>query len=143
LSHCDFTFLLIYCTLTLLYLSFFFFLFFLSLRRPPRSTLFPYTTLFRSGLDCRGESQPKSGASVPAIFEVSGRRHDEHEQNRVDVSVLKVGLDGHGRGGEGERGRSPATPAAHEHQRDGEAGYADRTRNRNRDGKAAAGAPAT
>src|SRR5205809_4537334 len=26
-----------------------FFLFFLMLRRPPRSTLFPYTTLFRSG----------------------------------------------------------------------------------------------
>src|SRR6266480_5544808 len=29
------------------YLSFFFF-FFLMIRRPPRSTLFPYTTLFRS-----------------------------------------------------------------------------------------------
>src|SRR2546430_9154323 len=29
---------------------FFFFFFFLMIRRPPRSTLFPYTTLFRSGL---------------------------------------------------------------------------------------------
>src|SRR6266403_4332091 len=29
--------------------SFFFFFFFLMIRRPPRSTLFPYTTLFRSG----------------------------------------------------------------------------------------------
>src|SRR6266850_4254010 len=28
---------------------FFFFFFFLMIRRPPRSTLFPYTTLFRSG----------------------------------------------------------------------------------------------
>src|SRR5687768_18397983 len=28
--------------------QFFFFLFFLMIRRPPRSTLFPYTTLFRS-----------------------------------------------------------------------------------------------
>src|SRR2546430_3404193 len=27
-----------------------FFFFFLMIRRPPRSTLFPYTTLFRSGL---------------------------------------------------------------------------------------------
>src|SRR5947209_13726600 len=27
----------------------FFFVFFLMIRRPPRSTLFPYTTLFRSG----------------------------------------------------------------------------------------------
>src|SRR5256885_8728860 len=32
---------------------FFFFFFFLMIRRPPRSTLFPYTTLFRSnGLGC-------------------------------------------------------------------------------------------
>src|SRR5260221_9671851 len=30
------------------FLSFFFFFFFLMIRRPPRSTLFPYTTLFRS-----------------------------------------------------------------------------------------------
>src|SRR5690554_7468410 len=29
---------------------FFFFFFFLMIRRPPRSTLFPYTTLFRSDL---------------------------------------------------------------------------------------------
>src|SRR5256885_10697072 len=28
---------------------YFFFFFFLMIRRPPRSTLFPYTTLFRSG----------------------------------------------------------------------------------------------
>src|SRR3712207_7536567 len=30
------------------------FFFFLMIRRPPRSTLFPYTTLFRSGLLHRG-----------------------------------------------------------------------------------------
>src|SRR5438093_2336631 len=30
------------------YISLFFFFFFLMIRRPPRSTLFPYTTLFRS-----------------------------------------------------------------------------------------------
>src|SRR5215471_21143146 len=29
---------------------FFFFFFFLMIRRPPRSTLFPYTTLFRSAV---------------------------------------------------------------------------------------------
>src|SRR2546421_10202899 len=34
------------CTSFLFYLIFFFF--FLMIRRPPRSTLFPYTTLFRS-----------------------------------------------------------------------------------------------
>src|SRR5689334_24633355 len=31
-----------------IYICFFFFFFFLMIRRPPRSTLFPYTTLFRS-----------------------------------------------------------------------------------------------
>src|SRR5471030_1493651 len=31
------------------FISFFFLFFFLMIRRPPRSTLFPYTTLFRSG----------------------------------------------------------------------------------------------
>src|SRR3712207_7194172 len=34
-----------------MYTSFFFFL---MIRRPPRSTLFPYTTLFRSARDLRG-----------------------------------------------------------------------------------------
>src|SRR5438445_11266931 len=32
--------------------------FFLMIRRPPRSTLFPYTTLFRSVLDEIGKSEP-------------------------------------------------------------------------------------
>src|SRR6266568_8330211 len=35
--------------LSTLFLFFFFCFFFLMIRRPPRSTLFPYTTLFRSG----------------------------------------------------------------------------------------------
>src|SRR2546425_10465596 len=42
------------CFFYFMYFSFhffiFFFFFFLMIRRPPRSTLFPYTTLFRSGL---------------------------------------------------------------------------------------------
>src|SRR5256885_16972403 len=37
----------LFCSLDSLSLLFFFF-FFLMIRRPPRSTLFPYTTLFRS-----------------------------------------------------------------------------------------------
>src|SRR3989440_4718546 len=39
--------------------AFYFFFFFLMIRRPPRSTLFPYTTLFRSGLN-------RSALGVPA-----------------------------------------------------------------------------
>src|SRR6266536_6667863 len=38
---------MLFLTLTIIF--FFFFFFFLMIRRPPRSTLFPYTTLFRSG----------------------------------------------------------------------------------------------
>src|SRR6185436_20864289 len=45
-----FFFFFIFC-FCILYLAFFFtFFFFLMIRRPPRSTLFPYTTLFRSRL---------------------------------------------------------------------------------------------
>src|SRR2546426_4422709 len=40
----------------------FFLFFFLMIRRPPRSTLFPYTTLFRSGLWL---SRPRSTAAAP------------------------------------------------------------------------------
>src|SRR5437870_8194087 len=50
-----------------------FFFFFLSLRRPPTSTLFPYTTLFRS---CnRGESRPRFGVqrAVNPLGERSAR----------------------------------------------------------------------
>src|SRR5436309_2617984 len=39
--------------LFLLIFLFFLFFFFLMIRRPPRSTLFPYTTLFRSRRDAR------------------------------------------------------------------------------------------
>src|SRR6266571_9227164 len=35
---------------------FFYFFFFLMIRRPPRSTLFPYTTLFRSRRGARGRA---------------------------------------------------------------------------------------
>src|SRR5256885_12068441 len=38
--------------------------FFLMIRRPPRSTLFPYTTLFRSVVH-PGRSDVRLGASVP------------------------------------------------------------------------------
>src|SRR2546422_11715983 len=37
------------------------FFFFLMIRRPPRSTLFPYTTLFRSGVQRRHRGQPRLG----------------------------------------------------------------------------------
>src|SRR3989442_3368574 len=50
------------------------------IRRPPRSTLFPYTTLFRS-LSCDEESVVKSQSSFIQTKPVSGlcsRRSEEH-----------------------------------------------------------------
>src|SRR6202040_4395090 len=44
----------------------FFFFFFLMIRRPPRSTLFPYTTLFRSTVPFRPTSSPPGPKTNPA-----------------------------------------------------------------------------
>src|SRR5438876_3558935 len=45
------------------------------IRRPPRSTLFPYTTLFRSPRgSLRGRSHDAKGSCVPG----SARRSEEH-----------------------------------------------------------------
>src|SRR5688572_32203235 len=40
------------------------FFFFLMIRRPPRSTLFPYTTLFRSGEEVGGRGDVALGAKA-------------------------------------------------------------------------------
>src|SRR5215469_18309634 len=49
-----FFFFYLWCYYIFFVASLVFFLFFLMIRRPPRSTLFPYTTLFRSRSDDRG-----------------------------------------------------------------------------------------
>src|ERR671919_1109842 len=52
----------------------FFFFFFLMIRRPPRSTLFPYTTLFRSLL----ESGEVDTALLTGYFGGYSQRSEEH-----------------------------------------------------------------
>src|SRR5215211_8826693 len=54
-------------------LVFFFFFFFLMIRRPPRSTLFPYTTLFRS---CALRRRPRPGRGCAGSRGRSQRRQD-------------------------------------------------------------------
>src|SRR3712207_7227091 len=56
------------------------------IRRPPRSTLFPYTTLFRSGLD-RGAAVGRGGA---------GRGEEEAEGGAAAVAGLGADGDAHG-----------------------------------------------
>src|ERR1044071_10289516 len=61
----------------------FFFFFFLMIRRPPRSTLFPYTTLFRSHPEERAEGARLEG------WPHARSRSEEHTselQSRVDIS---------------------------------------------------------
>src|SRR3989442_10793590 len=52
------------------------------IRRPPRSTLFPYTTLFRSqtGRECAAEpaGQPTVTERVPVTQDVAVARSEEH-----------------------------------------------------------------
>src|SRR5256885_7134929 len=53
----------------------FLFFFFLMIRRPPRSTLFPYTTLFRSKLCKSKTTVALSGEGADELF---GGRSEEH-----------------------------------------------------------------
>src|SRR2546430_4464188 len=93
------------------------------IRRPPRSTLFPYTTLFRSGdvtrdLGCADDAPggvpdgrySKSNVQFPAIFVLpscfvvlngqtdrkSTRLNSSHSQISYAVFCLKKNIDQHG-----------------------------------------------
>src|SRR6266567_7961401 len=69
-----------------LYLLLLFF-FFLMIRRPPRSTLFPYTTLFRSQTVRRPyDSYPPCGRGSLAIL--CGLRSEEHTSELQSQSNL-------------------------------------------------------
>src|SRR5216683_5830327 len=67
-----------------------FFFFFLMIRRPPRSTLFPYTTLFRSAVLHAVEKLRALGPRLPFPHQsnVQGARSEEHTselQSRSDL----------------------------------------------------------
>src|SRR5438477_4258143 len=65
----------------IVHLSFYFF-FFLMIRRPPRSTLFPYTTLFRSLApvteDEDASAQPSNELTRPRPWVIIRGRSEEH-----------------------------------------------------------------
>src|SRR2546430_5750433 len=73
----------------------FLFFFFLMIRRPPRSTLFPYTTLFRSLvkqgaplLTLVGVFRPRLFASESVIRSLSAERSEEHTSELQSQSNL-------------------------------------------------------
>src|SRR2546430_16793093 len=47
---------------------YFFFFFFLMIRRPPRSTLFPYTTLFRSLGESRFAHEQRHAVGLASLY---------------------------------------------------------------------------
>src|SRR5256885_17115186 len=78
---------LLFCTTC--FLSFFFF-FFLMIRRPPRSTLFPYTTLFRSpGFSGAGLAKPCTPGRTAPLGRVHGR-HVDRKSTRLNSSHLVI-----------------------------------------------------
>src|SRR2546422_6406740 len=70
------------------------FFFFLMIRRPPRSTLFPYTTLFRSGAaDARAplrggaaRCRPQRGRAARRAGRVRGALHADRKSTRLNSS---------------------------------------------------------
>src|SRR6266849_9010733 len=59
------------------------FFFFLMIRRPPRSTLFPYTTLFRSRRGCTAVIGGR--IECPAQMLARSEEHTSELQSRVDL----------------------------------------------------------
>src|SRR5258706_2629491 len=65
---------------------FFVFFFFLMIRRPPRSTLFPYTTLFRSSVMPAGLGRP---CGIPAAIDaIANTRSEEHTSELQSLTNL-------------------------------------------------------
>src|SRR2546422_2825904 len=87
--------------LSLYFCSHVFFFFFLMIRRPPRSTLFPYTTLFRSLLGATGHprdvgevTRPRGVGHIddrrPVVFVGAGERRSEEHTSELQSRLHLV-----------------------------------------------------
>src|SRR2546427_12946018 len=82
--------------------------FFLMIRRPPRSTLFPYTTLFRArGICMTGGHGWRFGREADGPDDV---RKAAREQLKAGADVIKLFATGGGRTPGVEPGAAPLTP---------------------------------
>src|SRR5438105_7384692 len=66
----------------------FFYFFFLMIRRPPRSTLFPYTTLFRSN-----EFNNRNHKSIAGVDHQTMRLLEQHSRSEEHTSELQSRVD--------------------------------------------------
>src|SRR5260221_12901425 len=102
------------------------------IRRPPRSTLFPYTTLFRSRLDDFGLQLARQAGDLDRDVvdrrvsgvgrelvqsaahgdELADQIHQAVEPPEIHADVAALGLRRGGRGRAGPRGRTPL-PSTH------------------------------
>src|SRR5476651_2562557 len=71
------------------FIFFFFFFFFLMIRRPPRSTLFPYTTLFRSAAQ-RADARHRSSRAVRPEPTRPERRRSDRKSTRLNSSYANI-----------------------------------------------------
>src|SRR2546430_14786412 len=75
-------------------LPLFLFFFFLMIRRPPRSTLFPYTTLFRSDAACGRRSWPRTayraGRRVSALPKAAASRTGVQQTARSEEHTSEL-----------------------------------------------------
>src|SRR5437660_8345497 len=81
----------------MLYLSFMFslfvsfsFFFFLMIRRPPRSTLFPYTTLFRSSGSMEGCLELADGHARAQFVDSGRKRCRDRKSTRLNSSHVAI-----------------------------------------------------
>src|SRR5579864_6066678 len=72
---------------SLVYFLFIFFFFFLMIRRPPRSTLFPYTTLFRSN---RKRSRGTCPGPQFSAWEARGQKVEIARKSNSRLFPLKI-----------------------------------------------------
>src|SRR2546422_11705623 len=88
--------LLCFIAFYLLFASLIFFFFFLMIRRPPRSTLFPYTTLFRSLRLAREAGIEDNQARIdpaPKHADIASQVSTNREQVTRELSALaKAGI---------------------------------------------------
>src|SRR5256885_8637383 len=70
------------------------FFFFLMIRRPPRSTLFPYTTLFRSRPLVRGQTRDVAALERDLPGAHREEPHDADDRRRLPGAVAADEADG-------------------------------------------------